>query len=259
MIIGHRGARASAPENTLAAIREAARQGSRMVELDVKLTRDGVAILMHDETLTATTGFDRAVADTDFAGIAELDTLPPFLDHYPEAGRAFLARHGASPVRVPTLAQVLALAIDLDIALNLEIKPCPGRAVETAAVAIEVVRRIWPARRPPPWISSFAAASLDVARRTEPHWPRGLLLDRIGPDWRDRIAGVDAAFIGVNAARLTAEHTATLCGARRPVLAWTVNRPARARQLWRWGVTGIFTDRPAALMGLAQPIRAKNR
>ncbi|MCM0021006.1 MAG: glycerophosphoryl diester phosphodiesterase, partial [Tagaea sp.] len=55
VIVGHRGARASAPENTLPGIEEAHRQGAAWIEFDAKLTQDGVPILMHDETLERTT------------------------------------------------------------------------------------------------------------------------------------------------------------------------------------------------------------
>lgn len=254
MVVGHRGARACAPENSLIGIREAVRQGARLVELDVKLTRDGVPILMHDETLASTAGVGRRVVDTDLADLAALDLLPSFLARHPEAGRAFVALHGAEPVRIPTLEQALGLAEELGVGLDLEIKPCPGRAVETAAVTIAIAHRFWPRYRSPPLLSSFTAASLEVARRTAPDWPRGLLLDRIGPDWRDQADRLDAAFIGVNAERLHPGRVAALRADSRPVLAWTVNRPARARQLWRWGVASIFSDRPALVLEGAQRV-----
>ncbi len=249
LIIGHRGARASAPENTLPGIVEAARQGARMVEVDVKLTRDGVPILMHDDTLSRTAGLDCRVAAVDFADLAALDTLPAFLAGHPEAGREWQARHGPAPVRIPSLEQAIACALDLDIGLDLEIKPCPGRAAETAARALEVARAAWPERRSPPCISSFAIVSLEVARRGAPDWPRGLLLDRIGPRWSEQISHIDAAFVAVNAARLSPGRVAALRTSRRPVLAWTVNQPARARLLWHWGVAGIFSDRPGLMCG----------
>ena len=63
-VIGHRGAAAYAPENTLASFREARKRGARWVETDVKLTQDGVPIVMHDESLKRTTGVDRLVART---------------------------------------------------------------------------------------------------------------------------------------------------------------------------------------------------
>src|SRR5437879_8210280 len=63
-VIGHRGAMAYAPENTLASFREARRRGAAWVEIDVKLTADGVPIVMHDASLKRTTGVDRLVALT---------------------------------------------------------------------------------------------------------------------------------------------------------------------------------------------------
>lgn len=247
-IIGHRGARAHAPENTLAGLSEAAAQGARWVEFDVKLTRDNVPILMHDETLTATTGVNRRVAETDFADLAGLDTLPNFRLRYPRAGQDFVARHGSSPVRIPSLDAALDLAAKLGLRLNLEIKPCPGREGETAAIALDHALRRWPGTRPPPLISSFSRASLAVAQRAAPDWPRGLLLDRIPSDWLDQAERLEVATINVNAARLTEPMTAMLLAAKRPVLAWTVNQPARARLLFRWGVAGLFTDRPGLLL-----------
>ena len=76
--IGHRGARGYAPENTLAGIRTAAEQGVCWVEVDVKLTRDGVPILMHDDTVDRTTDGRGAVATMDFADLSRLDAGKPF-------------------------------------------------------------------------------------------------------------------------------------------------------------------------------------
>ena len=60
-VIGHRGAMAYAPENTLESFREAQRRGASWVEIDVKLTADGVPIVLHDSSLKRTTGVDRLV------------------------------------------------------------------------------------------------------------------------------------------------------------------------------------------------------
>src|SRR5919107_420246 len=76
--IGHRGARGYAPENTLAGIRTAAEQGVCWVEVDVKLTRDGVPILMHDDTVDRTTDGRGNVASMDFADLRKLDAGKPF-------------------------------------------------------------------------------------------------------------------------------------------------------------------------------------
>src|SRR4051794_34519268 len=101
-VIGHRGAKAYAPENTLAGIRTAAQQGARWVEVDVKLTRDGVPILMHDDTVDRTTNGKGAAATLDFAELRRLDAGAWF-------GPAFAGE------RIPTLEEALALVFDLDL------------------------------------------------------------------------------------------------------------------------------------------------
>ena len=81
-VIAHRGAAARAPENTLAAIRLAAEEGARWVEVDVKLSRDGHCILMHDELLARTTDGRGEVAHYDLDELQALD-----------AGSWFAERH----------------------------------------------------------------------------------------------------------------------------------------------------------------------
>lgn len=247
-VIGHRGARAHAPENSLAAIAEAADQGAAWIEVDVKLSRDGIPLLMHDEILSTTTDGIGSVADRDFADLATLDTLAKFRARYPTAGAAFVARHGEAPVRVPSLAQALRLTLERGLGINIELKPCPGREVETAEAGIAVALEGWPKPLPPPLISSFSLPCLDVARRIAPDWPRGLLLDGIRPDWRFLARRVEAASINVNGARLARHRLDALLGFGVPILAWTVNRPEQARKLLRWGTSGIFTDHPALML-----------
>ena len=95
-VIGHRGAAAYAPENTLAAFREARRRGAAWVETDIMLTADGVPIVMHDDSLKRTMGIDRLVAKTPRA------ELPP---------------------DVPTFEEAIACFGELGLGCNVEIKP----------------------------------------------------------------------------------------------------------------------------------------
>ena len=90
-IIGHRGAALHAPENTLAGLREAARQGCRWVEIDVRLTADGGLVLMHDPTVDRTTTAAGRVRELALAEIAGMD-----------AGARFGAAWAGEPV--PALA-----------------------------------------------------------------------------------------------------------------------------------------------------------
>ena len=70
-VIGHRGAKGYAPENTLESIRTAADMGVEWVELDVKLTRDGVPVIFHDEDLARVTNGSGLMAETDYDDIKE--------------------------------------------------------------------------------------------------------------------------------------------------------------------------------------------
>jgi len=234
-IVAHRGASAAAPENTLAAIRAAAAEGARWVEVDVKLSRDGVCILMHDDHLRRTTNGRGEVAQYDLDELKCLD-----------AGSWFSRRFAGE--RIPTLVETIELALELDLDLNLEIKPCPGRQHETALAVVEALRRHWPESRPWPLLSSFAVASLEEVRLRAPEMPRGLLIGRPtrrGQGMLDRLACVT---LHCDSRRVTKGLVGALAATGRPVLCYTVNDPQRARRLLRLGVASIITDRPADLM-----------
>ncbi|MCB9728247.1 MAG: hypothetical protein H6746_07190 [Deltaproteobacteria bacterium] len=109
------------PENTLAAIRAAARAGVRAVELDVRLTADGQAVILHDETVDRTTeGYGRVDALT----LAEARALD-----------ACGALAGCSGERIPTLDEAVALASELGLAVELDVKDVDRAAVSEAIAA----------------------------------------------------------------------------------------------------------------------------
>ena len=105
--MGHRGAAALAPENTLAAVRAAARAGLSWVELDVRLTRNGHPVLSHDATLARAAGRRWPIA------LASLEKLRS-------------ADVGGGE-RLPTLGEAIALCADLGLGVNIELKRAPGR------------------------------------------------------------------------------------------------------------------------------------
>ena len=84
--VAHRGGGVAAPENTLAGMRAAVANGYRMAEFDAKLSRDGIAVLMHDATLERTTSGRGPAGDLSFAELARLDEERRKLD---EAQREF--------------------------------------------------------------------------------------------------------------------------------------------------------------------------
>jgi glycerophosphoryl diester phosphodiesterase len=235
-VIGHRGAAALAPENTLAGLRAAAAAGAHWVEFDVKLTADGVAVLMHDDTLERTTDGRGKVASTAASAIAALD-----------AGSWFGATFRGE--RVPTLVETIDELARLGLGANIEIKPSPGHAEATARAVGAVVSAHWPDRLPAPLISSFEPTCLAVMRDCAPSLPRGLLLNRLAPGWAQAVAALDCVSVNLGRRQASAASMASVLAAGLKLVIWTVNEAVEAARLLAAGASAIITDRPDALAG----------
>ena len=228
-VIGHRGAAGAAPENTLASIRKAWQLGATWIEFDVKLTKDGQAILFHDDRLERTTDGQGAVAATTLAQIRRLDAGGWF-------GPAFRGE------LVPTFEQALALCAELGLGINVEIKPCAGREVDTAQVTMARLLELWPRDLPAPLVSSFAPVCLRVAREMAPDLPRGYLAGTLPRRWRELLAEYDCATLHLNHRRVVPWQRATVVTAGVPIVLYTVNVGLRARQQLEAGVAAVITD-----------------
>lgn len=229
ILIGHRGLAGLAPENTPASFRAAAAHGLSMVEFDVRLSRDGVPLVFHDDTLERTTDGAGPVAEQDWAAIATLD-----------AGSKFASTFAGE--RIPSLEQALRLCLELGLAVNMEIKPDAEREADTAETALALALRLWPDSAPPPVVSSFETACLETARHTAPHWPRALLAEKRPADWRDRARHLGATALHLDHRSLDSGQVAEIMAEGLAVRAYTVNDPHRARLLRQWGVSAIFCD-----------------
>ncbi|MBM3549597.1 MAG: glycerophosphodiester phosphodiesterase [Alphaproteobacteria bacterium] len=237
-VAGHRGAKLRAPENTIVSFRAAKRLGAGWVELDAKLTRDGVPIVIHDQTLERT---------TDGAGRIESATLDEIgrLD----AGKWFAPEFAGE--KVPTLADALKAIAAEGIGVNVEIKPCPGRERDTAEASIAVIREVWPSSLPAPIISSFQHASLEKAKMVAPELPRGLLLETREVDWRETATRLGCKAIHPKWSELSAEWVAEIHKAGFACVTWTVNDPQAAKRLLDWDVDCIITDAPDLIVPVA--------
>ncbi len=232
-IIGHRGACGYAPENTVASIQSAADMGCDWVELDVKLTSDDVPIIFHDDSLLRTTNVDAAVKDTPYSTIKELDAGSWFGDSF--IGEA-----------IPTLEQAVECVIENGMGLNLEIKPCAGREIETAQIALDYLSRIWD-DHDKIMISSFSHVSLETAAEMlNGDWAIGYLFDETPENWKDIAKHLGAKTININGNRsdLKREFVEDIIDEGYGILAYTINNPLRAKELLLWGVDGVFTDEP---------------
>jgi glycerophosphoryl diester phosphodiesterase len=210
-------------------------QNAPWVEIDAKITLDGVPILMHDDTLDRTTNGRGKVADKMWAEIKNLD-----------AGGWFGERFKGE--RVPHLAEALRVVIDSRMQLILEIKPCAGRGKVTAMVTLIETTKWWPADRAPPLLLSFSEEALVTAMQLQPQWPRGFSLDKWEDDWRGTAARLQAQVLTVNAELINQETMRALKETGLAVLAYTVDDPLRAKELLRLGVSAVFCNNPNGML-----------
>ena len=231
-IIGHRGACGYAPENTIESVRTAAEMGIEWVELDVKLTKDQVPIIFHDKTLERTTNGSGLVAEMTYEDIRQFEAGSWFADSFAGA-------------KIPTLEEMVDELIRLDLGLNLEIKPCPGREKETAEVALDHLSQIWDAHDRL-LISSFSHVSLETALEMAGDWYRGLLLDGevLPENWKDLVDYLEASTVNIDDDMATREAIESIIDYEKAVLVYTINDPHRARQLQASGVDAVFSDVP---------------
>ncbi|MEX2648205.1 MAG: glycerophosphodiester phosphodiesterase [Alphaproteobacteria bacterium] len=234
-VIGHRGAARLAPENTLAGLRKAKAEGATWVEFDVKLTADGIPIVLHDDTLERTTNGTGPVARLTLAEIARLDAGSWW-------GPAFAGE------RVPTLETALATLAELGLGANVELKPCPGREIETGRVVGAFLARAWPAALPPPLLSSFSPEALEAAREVAPGIARGMLVHDRRAEWQILARRVDAVSVHTWRDFVTPDFAGAIRAAGYELLVYVVNDAAEARRLFALGVAAVFADAPGWIL-----------
>jgi len=237
-IIAHRGASGAAPENTLPAFDLAVRQGADAIELDVRLTADGVPVVLHDDTLDRTTGGLGPVKALSLAELREVDAGARFtLD----GGCSFPFR--AAEVRIPTLSEVLRGFPGIPLLLDLK-EPAVQEAVRRVLLEESAVERCvlasehhtaLQAFRQPPFIVAASGAEIGTLYRA-------VLLRRVPTSVSYRLVSVPARYRGVPVP--TRGFVAAARGLGCPVHVWTVNDPATARTLWGRGVAGMVTNLP---------------
>lgn len=234
-LIAHRGAGRHAPENTLAAIRLGASHGFTMMEFDVKLSRDEVPILLHDDTVDRTSDGTGPASQFSFKELAELD---------------FGAWHSAAWAGEPiaTLNAVARFGLANGLHANIEIKPCAGLEAHTGRLVAARAATLWRGSGVPPLLSSFSETALDAARTAAPQLPRALLIDGEVPgDWRARLDALGCQGIHIDQRHALPELIADILAADRTLAVWTVNDLERARELLQAGCHAVFTDEIARI------------
>ncbi len=227
-IIAHRLGAGLGPENSAAACAAALRAGFRAFECDVKLSADGVAFLLHDDTLLRTHGCGLRASALDWTRLCRLTQ-----------------RGGAALPSLRALREVLRGCAE-PTWVNLEIKPDGdagaaqqadwGRRVGALAAAL------WSDAATPPCLSSFSIPALQGAAEAAAQLPRAWLCERLPQGWRGvaQTLRVEALHLEAGACTPRMVHALRASGLR--VRLYTVNDATRLRRWLRLGASGVFTD-----------------
>ena len=230
LVLGHRGASAEAPENTMAAFRLALDQGADGFELDVRRCGSGELVVAHDEDALRIAGSPLRVAHDSLARLRGLDVGV-------WRGERFRGE------RIPRLEEVLEAFPSAVV--NVEMKS-EGRP--DLALAREVARVVRAARAGPRVVvSSFACALLAAFRRLAPEIPSGFLVAP-GRAWRLRAALCTRLLrtpaIHPARALVTADRARAWQASGLRFLVWTVDDPAEVERLARLGAAAVISNRP---------------
>lgn len=220
LIIGHRGASANAPENTLAAFAQALHQGADGVELDVQLSADGQLVVFHDDDVTRMTSGRGKVADLTLAELRQLTM--------------------AEDQTIPTLDEVLQ-RFDRELLYNIEVKDFGwrNRGTETAVAATILAHQL----EEQVLVSSFNPLALRRLRAVLP--PRIPLALIRGGGWLKY--GYWLADGAADHPHYSLVDGAYMTWAKKQgylVNVWTVDAPEEAQRLMALGVNGIITNKP---------------
>ncbi|ALM52755.1 glycerophosphodiester phosphodiesterase family protein [Halomonas huangheensis] len=253
-VIAHRGSSWAAPENSISAIRQALDDGADLVEIDVRLSADGVVVLSHDASLNRLIGDERRIADLDWTTMAALDV-----------GTGFSHAYAGEPIA--SLQQALETARGR-ASLVIELKPERGDEKRLLdAVMSELYReRDWrvacrataedalqreqcgnPRIFEDSWLATLSYRQLVEIDRSAPEARSILLAEWSLPSAlpRDRFDALGLRHSQIDHNEVERAHQADY-----QLFAWTVNQPGQMARLLDMGVDGIITDRPDRLAAL---------
>lgn len=244
IIIGHRGACALAPENTIYSFKLAAEHGADFIELDAKLSLDGEVMVIHDQMVDRTTDGTGRVNQLTCAQLKALD-----------AGSKFDKKFKGE--KIPTLDEVFK-AVGKQVCVNVELTNYASKNDDLVKKVVEVVRSNQMEKRV--LFSSFLPSNLKLAHEMLPEAPvailclvgvagifaRSFLLTKVSPSF------IHPYLMDVTKRLVDKEHNRG-----RKVNVWTVNVEKDIRRMIKAGVDGIFTDDPLKARCLLNEITGK--
>ncbi|WP_010278398.1 glycerophosphodiester phosphodiesterase [Paenibacillus senegalensis] len=239
LVIGHRGASAIAPENTLAAFKEALKQGVNMVELDVHLTKDDQIVVCHDQTIDRTTNGEGVIREMTLEKVQSFDAGSWF-------GDAFKGE------KIPTLEEVINL-FPADVWINVEVKNFyDGRLGEQLASLLKRTNRLHTVV-----VSSFYHKELVQFKENNPEVLVGILYN--GRDLYDHVHYAQSLPVPIyslhpNFKEIPESDIKKAIEHDIKIFPYTINEPEDMVALIEKGVTGLITDYPDRLQAIVKSL-----
>jgi glycerophosphoryl diester phosphodiesterase len=224
LVVAHRGASKAAPENTMAAFRQAIEDGADWIELDVQETADGEVVVFHDSDFMRAAGNSTKIWEATMADLGSIDIGSWFSPAFANE-------------RVPTLAAVLDLCkgrIGVVIELKYyghdqQLEERVAGLVDARGMAAQVA------------VMSLELDQVRKMKSLRPAWPVGLLLSVSAGNLQ--ASGAD--FLAVNAAFADRRFVRSAHRRGTKVFVWTVNDASIMSAMMGRGVDGLITDKPA--------------
>ncbi len=238
-LIGHRGVKDLCPENTLESIARAFEIGLNFVEIDVKISKDRVPILLHDDTLDRTTNGSGLAIDYDYENIKKFD-----------AGKFFYKKN--TNIFVPKLQDVLSLCASINGNLNIELKPNKNFEKENTYQIYKLTKNI---NQIDIFFSSFDIISVLEISKLYPQSVRSFLLDDFREHNIDDLISIsnnhDLKICGLNIDLVTADIIKKIKKSNISITVYSdknINLSS-ANDIFSLGVDSIFVDNPIDLLG----------
>ena len=236
-LIGHRGVKNLSPENTLDSIKLAHKLGLKWVEIDVKISKDSVPILLHDDTLERTTNGKGSPTDFKYDDLKKLDAGFSFYSYF-------------TKICIPTLKQVLSFCTTNEIGVNIELKPNLGFEKNTVKAIAKLLSNFNFTNQY--YFSSFDWPSLLLMKKILPNAFYGILIDKFNKDISLK-----------NATDFCKKYKFFSCGFNRTIINSDIIKKMKsnnlfttiyseknlklneANELWSMGIKSIFIDDPS--------------
>jgi glycerophosphoryl diester phosphodiesterase len=248
LIIGHRGASALAPENTLAAFQMAIDAGADGIEFDVQLSKDGIPVVMHDATLERTGRRNDAVADLTALELGQVDVGSWFNDKTPDRARLEFIRE-----TVPTLAQVLERCRPTNGLIYIELKVNVPDYASLAQAVCDVIRDS--PQLGQMIVKSFKLDAITEVRSLLPNVETAALFEPSILDLiRRRMYMLEAAQdcgasqISLHYSLITRKLMSHAEKARMPITVWTADDLKWVQRCRKLGIRSLITNDPARLL-----------